>query len=226
MTASRARILSKVRSGLRVTGGEAERTAAVEARLAAPARNTVPSRAGGTDRDRRALFASMLEEASASVETVAGPAAVAAAVAGFLKRHNLPQSVRMGADPLLAGLDWSAAPHLEKLSGPALESDQVGLAAAFAGIAETGTLMLTSGPDNPTTNNFLPENHVVVLPASSLLGSYEDAWDALRAATGRGSMPRAVNYVSGPSRTGDIEQTILLGAHGPRRLHVVVVEGI
>ena len=84
--------------------------------------------------------------------------------------------------------------------------------------------MLASGPAAPTTLNFLPENHIVVLKASQVVGPYEDAWDRLRAANGEGRLPRTVNFITGPSRTGDIEQTIQMGAHGPRRLHVILVE--
>ena len=83
--------------------------------------------------------------------------------------------------------------------------------------------MLLSGPDNPTTLNFLPDNHIVVLAAADIVGDYETAWDRLRAAFGKGRMPRLVNMITGPSRSGDIEQKLLLGAHGPRRLHVVIV---
>ncbi len=57
--------------------------------------------------------------------------------------------------------------------------------------------------------------------AGQVVGAYEDGWDRLRAA---GRMPRAVNFVTGPSRSGDIEQTLHLGAHGPRQLHIVLVE--
>jgi L-lactate dehydrogenase complex protein LldG len=83
---------------------------------------------------------------------------------------------------------------------------------------------LISGPDNPTTLNFLPETHIVVLPKSAVTGSYEDVWDRLRQHVGEGVMPRTVNLVTGPSRTGDIEQTIELGAHGPRRLHIILLD--
>jgi L-lactate dehydrogenase complex protein LldG len=93
--------------------------------------------------------------------------------------------------------------------------------AAFAAIAETGTLMALSGPDSPTTLNFLPDNHVVILRASQVMGAYEDGWDKLRRT---GALPRVVNFITGPSRTGDIEQKILLGAHGPRRLHIILIE--
>jgi L-lactate dehydrogenase complex protein LldG len=105
--------------------------------------------------------------------------------------------------------------------GASQGDDEVSVTAAYAGIAETGTLLLHSGPASPTTLNFLPDNHIVVLRASQIVGAYEDAWDRLRAA---GALPRTVNMITGPSRTGDIEQTIMLGAHGPRRLHIVLVE--
>ena len=84
--------------------------------------------------------------------------------------------------------------------------------------------MLTSGAAGPTTLNFLPENHIVVLKASQIVGPYEDAWDRVRAAEGEGRLPRTVNFITGPSRTGDIEQTLEMGAHGPRRLHIILVE--
>ena len=92
--------------------------------------------------------------------------------------------------------------------------------------AETGTLMLTSDAARPSTLNFLPENHIVVLRVEQITGAYEEGWRFLRAAGGNGTvMPRTVNLITGPSRTGDIEQRIQLGAHGPRRLHIIIVDG-
>ncbi len=85
-------------------------------------------------------------------------------------------------------------------------------------------LFLTSGRENPSTLNFLPETHLVALLADDLVGCYEEAWDALRAKYGRGSMPRTVNLVSGPSASADIEQTLIRGAHGPRRLAVFIIQ--
>ena len=112
--------------------------------------------------------------------------------------------------------------------GPARPTDPVSLTGAFAGIAETGTLMLTSGAVGPTTLNFLPETHMAVLKASDITGCYEDAWDRLRVVQGAardgGTLPRTVNLITGPSRTADIEQTIQLGAHGPRRLCILLVD--
>ena len=97
--------------------------------------------------------------------------------------------------------------------------------------AETGTLMLTSDTARPSTLNFLPDSHIVILRADQITGAYEEGWKHLRAQGGQGTqgsedgfMPRTVNLVTGPSRTGDIEQTMQLGAHGPRRLHIIIVE--
>jgi L-lactate dehydrogenase complex protein LldG len=61
-----------------------------------------------------------------------------------------------------------------------------------------------------------------VVDASSIVGPYEDVWK--RMADETISMPRSVNFVTGPSRTADIEQTIELGAHGPGEIHVIIVD--
>jgi L-lactate dehydrogenase complex protein LldG len=84
--------------------------------------------------------------------------------------------------------------------------------------------VLLSGPDNPTTIHFLPDTHIVVVRAADIVGDYETVWRRLREKLGPGAMPRLVNLITGPSRSADIEQTLLLGAHGPRALHIVVVE--
>ena len=70
---------------------------------------------------------------------------------------------------------------LEIATGRAEATDEVAIAKAFAGVAETGTLVLTSGADNPTTLNFLPETQIVVIRAGDVVGGYEQAWDRLRA---------------------------------------------
>mgnify|MGYP003656636059 FL=1 len=146
-----------------------------------------------------------------------------AALASCLRANNLPQSVVRGTDPYLAAMPWADQKQLETKTGIADGSEAVGLSRAFAGVAESGTAVLLSGPENPTTVNFLPETHVIVIDADDIVGDYESVWARLREVCGRGEMPRTVNMVTGPSRSADIEQTLLLGAHGPRRLHVMVV---
>jgi len=220
---ARANILRRVRRGLKVTGDEPARLAAVAGRLGAHGRNLVPDRSRGDAAHREALFEAMATAVHATVARVPSRDAIPAAVSDYLRGLNLPQRLRHGADPLLESLPWKTTP-IEVRTGRADPSDDVSLSHAFAGVAETGTLAMLSGLDNPTTLNFLPETHVVVLEARDLVGAYEDVWDRLRARLGEGVMPRVVNMITGPSRTADIEQKIELGAHGPRRLHIILLE--
>ncbi|HUZ75409.1 MAG TPA: LUD domain-containing protein [Stellaceae bacterium] len=226
MSAARDEILGRIRTAL--GPGSDAAADALAARLAAHPRHLVPARAQGLDRAQRvALFAALAVAADATVARVAQAADVPAAVAQYLAARNLAARVVMTPDPLLDQCPWPSAPMLAIRRGVAAADDAVGVSAAFAGIAETGTLMLISGPDSPTTNNFLPETHIVVLNEAQIVGIYEDAWDRLRAARMAGgvALPRTINLVTGPSRTGDIAQRLELGAHGPRRLHIVLVEG-
>jgi L-lactate dehydrogenase complex protein LldG len=156
--------------------------------------------------------------------SVAAPSDVPSTVANFLRSSNLPQRVRVGEDPFLAKLDWSKEPALERRHGRAEDEDEVGLSHATVAVAETGTLVLASGDENPVTLNFLPETHIVVLTAKDIVGPYETAFERIRDAYGRGTMPRTLNLISGPSRTGDIGGKLVMGAHGPRRMCVIVVE--
>jgi L-lactate dehydrogenase complex protein LldG len=221
---AREEILKQIRRSLNVTGAEAPRRMAVEERLAQARAGIVPARGRGDKAAQTATFKAEAERAQASVVEVADAAEVPAEIARFLRDSNLPATLRMGEDPRLAALPWSAT-ALEIAHGPSDGHDLNAISAAFAAIAESGTLALTSGPDNPTTLNFLPDNHFVMVAASDIVGDYESVWDKLRARYGRGAAPRTLNLITGPSRSGDIEQTLLLGAHGPRRLHIVIVKG-
>jgi len=195
---------------------------AAEARLAAPVRGPVPKRADVDHAGQVALFCQWAETNNASVAR-AGADEVPAEIAGWLKRNNLPARAAMAPSAELDRYDWASQKLLELRRGIAVPDDQVAITGAFAAIAETGTLVMASGPGHPVTLNLLPETHVVVLREQDIVGGYETVWERLRAAYGRGAMPRTVNTITGPSRTGDIEQTIELGAHGPRRMHIVVV---
>jgi L-lactate dehydrogenase complex protein LldG len=220
MSEIREQILATVRRGLQRGPLDEARRAELEVRLAHPPRHLLPARAQGSHSEQVALLIKMAEYALATVDQVARMDDVPAAVAAFLARERLPTAVVMAPDAELAALPWENQPLLRIERRAARDGDKVSVTAAFAGIAETGTLMLRSGPDRPTTLNFLPDIHIVLLPAERIVGSYEDGWDLLRA-TGE-AMPRTVNYITGPSRSGDIEQTMQLGAHGPLRLHIVL----
>ena len=219
----RAAMLGRIRAALDVTPDDGARRTAVAERLERHPRGTIPARAQKGGEDCVALLTDMLTKQGAELIRAATPKEAVGAIAAYLGSHALPASLRMGADPLLAALPWDAEPDIERRFGRAEPSDQVSLSRALAAAAETGTLFLVAGPDNPTTLNFLPETHMVLIATADILGSYEEAWDRLRAAYGPGVLPRTVNLISGPSRTADIEQTIVRGAHGPRRLAVLIL---
>ena len=222
---ARDAMLGRIRRGLAVSGEEAGRRQAVADRLGRHARNLVPKRAQIEAQAQVELFRAQALSVQATVADAKSFAEIPTLVSAYLRAHNLPQRLRHGEDPALVNLPWAqATPSLKVERGPARPDDEVSLSSAFAGVAETGTLVLISGPDNPTTLNFLPETHLVLLPKSAVTGTYEGVWDRLRERFGEGVMPRTVNMITGPSRTGDIEQTIELGAHGPRRLHIILVD--
>ena len=200
----------------------------VAERVAAHRRNLVPARAAALGAAARVdLFVEMAEAVQTTVARVAADSDIPAEIARYLAAENLPAELRMAPDPALDALPWNEQPLLQLRRGRAEPGDAVSLTPCFAAVAETGTLMLVSGEATPTTLNFLPDTHIVLVRAGQVVASYEDGWDLLRAqsADTLWGMPRTVNFITGPSRTGDIEQRIELGAHGPRRLHVIVVDG-
>lgn len=222
---SRDAILSKIRTVLVASGEDSRRRHAVAERIAAHARHLTPARALKSGPELREQLASYLTGQSATVSAASDLSAVPGAIVSYLRSCNLPARVRVGADPILRKLPWQSANELQILDGPAEPHDEIGLSRAVAGVAETGTLVLASGPANPTTLAFLPETHIIVLPENAVVGAYEDAFDIVRANFGPRTMPRTLNLISGPSRTADIGGKIVVGAHGPRRLCVILVGG-
>jgi len=221
----RQAILSKVRASLAEAGDDAARRAVVEARLAKPPKGVIPARGRLPEDARVDLFETLATKFAATVERVRSPADVPKAVAAYLRAKNLPAAIRIGADRRLAAMPWDRQKALEIRNGPSDGDDEAGVSHAFGGIAETGTLVMTSGKDNPSTINFLPEHHIVVVDAADIDGDMESVLAKVRKKYGRGKMPRTLNFITGPSRSGDIEQKIILGAHGPRALHIIVVDG-
>lgn len=222
---SREAILGAIRRGLRRGPLPPDQVAMLEGRLAAHPRQLIPARSRLPRPGQVALFLQNLEKEYATSARVPDESSVPEAVADYLAAQNLPPSFALA--PALADLPWGTKPLLRGEARAARPDDQVGVQSAFAAVAETGTLMLPGGPQSPTTLNIVVETAIVVLRASRLVGAYEEAFDLLRAertgADGR-FMPRNLMLVTGPSRSADIEQTLELGAHGPRRLHVVLID--
>ncbi|MCR4265588.1 lactate utilization protein [Nitratireductor sp. ZSWI3] len=221
---AREAILGKLRGAVGGAGDQTRREA-VEKRLGKPPRGLIPARGQVEGEERLALFCRMAEAVVATVERVGSADDVPGAVTHYLRSKNLAPSVRMGDDRRLKRMDWAAQKSLEVKHGRAHREDEVGVSHAFAGVAETGTVALLSGKENPTTVNFLPDHHIIVVNAKDIAGDLETVISRMRRKFGKGEMPRLLNLITGPSRSGDIEQTMLLGAHGPRALHLIVVDG-
>jgi L-lactate dehydrogenase complex protein LldG len=220
-------ILARIRSGLGRGELAGEATSELATRVAEHRRNLIPARAAALDAtDRVSLFVAMAEAVQTTVARVSHDIDIPAEVARYLAAENLPAELKLAPDPSLVSIPWAKCPLLAIRYGTASADDAVSLTPCLAAIAETGTLMLVSGEATPTTLNFLPDTHIVVVRTGQVIATYEDGWDLLRRRSGGGPMalPRAVNFITGPSRTGDIEQKIELGAHGPRRLHVILVD--
>lgn len=228
MSGARTQILGSIRQSLGRGPLDGPRQAALEDRLRTPPEGLIPARSKGDAAAQVALFCEMAEKAQTSIAEIDSLDDIPDAVAGYLAGENLPAEVRHADHPDLDAVPWSARPTLTVDRGASDGSQAVGLSVAFGAVAETGTLCLTSGPTGPTTLNFLPATHIVLLRESAIAGTYEAVWDRLRATVSRGEngqpvLPRTVNQITGPSRTGDIEQTIELGAHGPLRLHILLL---
>lgn len=210
---ARDEILGRVKKGLAKTDF-AQRRAAALLSMDAKARGPQPV----IDVALAGRFRLRAETLASTVDAVSMLADVPQAVARYLnERHLMTEAV---ATTDVAGLDWSAA-GLSVVARAAVDADMVGISGCFCAIAETGTLMLLSGPDTPASVSLLPETHIALLRASQIVATMEDAFALMRAT--HGTIPRAVNFISGPSRTGDIEQTIVLGAHGPCRVHLILI---
>lgn len=230
MTTSRQAIMERIAAACSKQRNvdDATRRAELEARLKAHAANLVPKRGQLDLKGRVDLFAAMAGEASATISRVGRADGVPHAIADYLAQENLPASFVMAPDARLDEIPWRLRPMLQFRHGTAEASDAVSVTGAFMAVAETGTLMLESGASSPTKLNFLPDTHVVVLWSNQIVGAFEEGWAKLRAThamhDGGFEMPRTVNFITGPSRSADIEQTLQLGAHGPRRLHIVIVD--
>ena len=170
--------------------------------------------------DLVARFIAEAQQLSTTVDEVAAMSEAPAAAHRYLTEHGLPTSAI--AWQTLEDLPWTEAGLAVEFRKPE-DADLVGITGCFCATAETGSLVLLSGPQTYASAGLLPETHIAIVPASRIVSGHEEAFALIRAE--RGELPRAVNFVSGPSRTGDIEQTIVLGAHGPYRVHVIIVRG-
>ena len=217
---ARDEILGRLGRSHRAPNGEREQ--AVARRIADHPRGPSLSRVALPRPALVELFAAKAAVSAATIERVPRPEDVPAAVADYLARENLPAEIVMAPDRELDTVPWQLRPLLSIRRGLPRDGDLVGLTGAFAGVAETGTLMLLSGAQRPTSLNLLPETHIVLLRQAQIVGAFEDAWERVRSLGT--ALPRTVNFITGPSRSADIGQQLQMGAHGPRRLHIVLLD--
>ena len=219
MTSSRDTVLGRVRQALGRTGADPAAMADAQAYLDAHARGPAPA----FDADRILRFIRRAGDMESTVARVSRRDEIPAAVAAYLDALELapalvaPLSSQLSSQlsspnphrgvcwPEFADLDWAQA-GLSVEARPTVGDDRLGITGVFCAIAETGTL----------------DTHVAIVSANRIVDTMEDAFALIRKE--RGSLPRAINMISGPSRTGDIEQTIVLGAHGPFRVYILVVD--
>ena len=219
---ARDAILGRVRMALNKTGDRAAARAEAEGYIAA-------QRQGPRPRMPDDLVGRFMQRASDMESTIARVAdlpAIPAAVARYVDALDLPASLAAQKSqagvcwPEFAALDWVGA-GLRIEARPTQGDDGIGITGCFCAIAETGTLVVLAGAESPTATTLLPATHVAVLRADRIVSGMEEAFALIRRE--RGQVPRAINMISGPSRTGDIEQTVVVGAHGPFRVHIVIV---
>jgi L-lactate dehydrogenase complex protein LldG len=220
---SREAIIGNIRRGLKRGPLPSDQQAMLAGRLASHPRHLVPARGQRDHAGRVALFADYVEREFGTAQRLPNLAAVPEAIAAYLAQQNIAPAIVVSPHPELQAIPFGDKPLLQVRFGKTTPSDAVTLTQAFAGIAETGTLMMPSGPERPTSNNLLSDTAIVLVRAARIVGAYEDAFDLLRAELS--AMPRNVMLITGPSRSADIEQTLELGAHGPRSLHVLIIDG-
>jgi L-lactate dehydrogenase complex protein LldG len=217
MSDARERILQRVRSALGRDGPLPETQArALQAYVA----QHPPGPRPASDWEPVARFRERALACSSTVDEIETPAAVPQAIARYLARSGLP--ARVVVWPELASMDWHGA-GIEAAARRSVGTDRVGITGCFCAIEETGTLLQLSAAGRPASTSLVPDTHIAIVPAARIVNGMEDAWALVR--TECEALPRAVNFISGPSRTADIEQTLVLGAHGPYRVHIVIVHG-
>ena len=169
--------------------------------------------------DHVAQFREKLELGGGKLNQVKDYSAAASLITDFLIEKKLPMRLRLA--PALKQMQW--VDQIEVSYGKSDGDDLVSVTPAFCAIAETGSVILLSGPDSPTTLNFLPDYHFVIVETSQLVAHIEDGWTKLRQ---QNNIPRTINMITGPSKTADVEQTLQIGAHGPRQLRVIFVDQV
>ena len=215
--AARDEIMASIRSGIAAFESNPERISSQE--------TNDPGETAGT-KDREVLieaFRCHAAEESATSERVAGPGDIPQAVVRYLQDNQLSLQVIAAGEIISGGVDWSLADELEIVARPIRPDGDVVVTGCYAGLAEAGAVVTVSSGACPNELQFLAATHIVVVSAGRICADYEAFWDIVGSEFAAG-MPRAMNWIVGPSRTADLGVPSRLGAHGPARLHLIIVE--
>ncbi len=161
-----------------------------------------------------AKFTAGAEAANATVRVLDALADVPDCISGLLRERNMAATVHLPMDTDLSALQW----HIG-VSHTAPGQEDAAVSVAPFGIAETGTLVFPSGTGQSASWHFRPGFEIAVLREENIAADLESVLAGLR----EREWPATINLVTGPSRTADIEQTLELGAHGPRALAILLI---
>jgi len=216
---AREKIFAQIRASLQRGKLSPEQEKGLSVKMQNPTHSILPARANLTGEALINLFIEQAKYALAHLERVDSLSRVPQLILQILQEQALPFVLRAASDSVITSLPWQDFPELTVSYGRAFEADKVSLTPCLCGVAETGTLVLLSSHNSPTTLNFLPALHIALLDRKSIVRYYEEAWDLIRT---RDLLPRMVNFITGPSRTADIEQTVQIGVHGPKQVFIIL----
>jgi L-lactate dehydrogenase complex protein LldG len=238
----RATFLARIRAEMGRAGGRAP--AQPSARPESPRARLEVLRREMSERWRESLarFTREFERVGGVLHRVADAHEVPETIAGIARERGMHRVIAWNADALgvdvatalaARGLQTSAAPDIEvdarereRRRAVAAAAD-LGVTGVDLAVAETGTLVVVSGVGRPRSASLLPSCHVAVFDRETLVESLSqmglvlEAWHDGPPPAWRGA---SINFITGPSRTADIELTLTRGVHGPREVHAVFVE--
>lgn len=208
--AARAQILVRIRAGL----------ASIQSRPVAP---TIPSSEAV---DRGALIARFRQhahEAAATTERIPVYADLPSSVARYLHGQGLPAQALVVDDIRALGAFDEQPDELAVIDRSIQPDGDTVVTGCFAGLADAGAIVIVSAAGYPVAMNFLAETHIAVVPACRIFADHDDLWRCFDEEFGD-IRPRMMNWIVGPSRTADLGVPSKLGAHGPARVHILIVD--
>lgn len=181
---------------------------------------------GDTPEERVAILTENLGRLRAEVRRVADLAAAADFIGGLAAARGWKR-VAWHADAMVEPVATRLGCETVRVDGGAFDKHAVeacdaGVTACEAAVAQTGSILVSSATCGGRALSILPHVHVVIVDAAQVVGTLGDAFDLARKRHGD-RLPSMLSFITGPSRTGDIERILVLGAHGPKELFVVLV---